>query len=155
MAIHSTPVNQVTKQSFANADRTLANFSRIVDRAKHHGIRAVSLARRDYAGSTPFSEEELEQLRSPEKVAHLQFFRDRGHEIARFIAALADKHSLPPMSANGEGGICVLSWSLGVLTMNAFINFFPIYPSNLQACLRRYLKSLVAYGMHEFGATLI
>ena len=108
-------------------------------------MRVVSLARRDYEGSTLFTDEELSQLRGSDKTFHLQFLRERGYEVARFLIALADRHELP-MKTDTGGGITLMGWSLGISIMNAFIYFFSTYPKGLQDRLRKYLKSLVAYG---------
>lgn len=128
------------------ADGAAVNFSRTLSRAKFCGIRAVSLARRDYAGSTPFSKDELSQLQGSDSTMHLQFLRDRGYEVAKFLSGLIEKHSLPSVDSGGAGGLFVVGWSLGVLTMNAFVHFFPTYPISLQINLRKHLRSFVAYG---------
>lgn len=127
-------------------DVLLAVFSRALARAKDHGIRVVSLIRRDYNGSTPFSEAELDLLKSTDPASHHQFLRERGLEIARFLVALIDKFDLPPAGKDGKGGLSILGWSLGGTTLFAFAHFFPTYPEAIQERLKKHLKSLVSYG---------
>ena len=132
--------------NFCYLTSTLDNFSRTVSRAKHHGMRAISLARRDYKGSTLFSEAELALIRGDDKDMHRQFLRDRGFEIAQFLMGLILKLGLPALDRDGRGGLSVMGWSLGNLTLYAFANFFPTYPKEVKNCLTAYLKSLICWG---------
>ena len=122
------------------------NFSKTVSRAKDHGMRVFSLARRDFKGSTPFTETELEQIRGNDEDMHRQFLRDRGFEIAQFLVALIEKFKLPAVDRNGQGGLSIMGWSLGNMILYAFANYFSTYPKRVKDHLKSYLGSLICWG---------
>ena len=125
-------------------------FLRVLAKAKDHNIRAISLARRDYRGSTPFSETELDQLRGSNAIVHRAFLRERGLEVARFLITMIDTLNLPPLDDEGRGGLSLMAWSFGNITMFAFAHFFSTYPQTVQDHLKTYLKSFVAYGARSY-----
>jgi len=90
-------------------------FRKVLLEARAKDIRFIALNRRDFPGSTPFSQEELAKLKSPDvgKSALLDFMRARGLELIGFIYNIIGLLNLPTRLASGEGAISILGWSSG------------------------------------------
>ena len=126
----------------------IETFSRLLPLAKNRKLRVIAPNRRDYSGSTLFTEKELDQLKSTDKHANLMFFRNRGLELAKFIAWAVKNLGLPRKvpEAGGHGGISVMGWSLGNATTMAFLSFFPTYPKEVRDVIRPLLRTFFVYG---------
>ena len=118
-------------------------FSRAIARAQDHGVRVIALQRRDYRGSSPFSSEELEVLKSADPAVVQQAVRKIGLEIATCLVGLVDKHQLP--HSNG-GGLTVVGWSMGGMMLSSFAHYFPTYPEKIQIVLNQCVRSIIYYG---------
>jgi len=74
----------------------------------------VAITRRDYPGSTPFSEEELRVASKGSRKEKLGFLRDRAIEIWEFVRKFVKVNSIPRWNkSDGKGGVVVMGWSMG------------------------------------------
>lgn len=73
-------------------------------------LRTIIINRRDYPGSTKYSDSELEDLVKGRKV-----FLDRlALLLAYFLKHFVQKEKVPKISADGtRGGFSLLAWSMG------------------------------------------
>ncbi|EKM51920.1 uncharacterized protein PHACADRAFT_212537 [Phanerochaete carnosa HHB-10118-sp] len=115
------------------------------------GVRWVSIQRRDYPGSTPFSKAELNVLKSGTDEEKAQHVRDRGVEIATFIDKFVQQNGLPPPDEKGNGGgFAVMGWSLGALYALATAANVDALGDAERARFAQYMRSLIlldaAYG---------
>ncbi|KAF9807716.1 hypothetical protein IEO21_08099 [Rhodonia placenta] len=122
--------------------------------AAEHDMRLVAVTLRDYPGSTPFTPEEHAALRSPDKEIQAAMIRDRGHELASFLAWFVRKESIPPMtissSGNGieetvAGGLALLGWSWGNCMTMSLVAHADSLPAETKELLEPYMRTLVAY----------
>ena len=126
----------------------LENFYRLLPFAQKHNLRIVAPNRRDYIGSTLFSEEELSALNGNDDVAHRAFLRDRGLEVAYFLKWIIDEMKIPQASEDGKaGGLALMGWSLGNTTTTAFLGHLQTYPPELVKALEPYLRTFFIYGI--------
>ena len=130
----------------------LENFSRLLPLAQKYNLRIIAPNRRDYIGSTLFSEDELSVLNGNNDLAHKAFLRDRGLEIAHFLKWIIDEMKIPLASEDGKaGGLALMGWSLGNTTTVAFLRYLKTYPSELVTALEPYIRTFFIYGkMHRW-----
>ena len=111
-------------------------------------MRFVALNRRNYPGTTPYSEEEINALVNGTKEQKDAWHRDRGHEVGIFIHNLISKENIPPISADREtGGIILLGWSAGAGDANATIAHANTLPSDIRSHLALYIRSVIIQGV--------
>ncbi|KLO10048.1 alpha/beta-hydrolase [Schizopora paradoxa] len=129
------------------------SFARLLPKAAEHNLRVIALNRRDYAGSSPFSSNELAAIDRGEPESQDEFFKKRGLEIAEFLVWVTEELGIPKarstVSPGGKsqpkGGLCLLGWSLGTNTALAFLAHLSSYPSTVREKLQGYLRTLVLY----------
>ncbi|KAH8114765.1 Alpha/Beta hydrolase protein [Phellopilus nigrolimitatus] len=121
-------------------------FSRLLPLAHKYNLRIIALNRRDYAGSTPFSDAELDVVRGKDDHAHKDFLQKRGLEIARFLVWVISEKKIPRTSEDGTlGGLALLGWSLGNATTLSFLAHLDSYPREVIIALEPYLKTFFLY----------
>ena len=133
--------------------RISGNFRHLLPLARNHNLRVIAVNRRDYVGSTPFSQDELDAINSTDAQRHTEFLKRRGTEIGEFLTQLVKEKNLPPASGDGRsGGLALMGWSLGNVTTLAFLRHLRSYPENVLKTLDQYLRTFFIYGMLCFIA---
>lgn len=101
------------------------------------------MQRRDYVGSSNYTDAELRDLYNGES-AHLDRLTiTLGHLIQHLIQT----HDLPePNEERTEGGIVVLGWSIGSATAITLLADSRLFGRDQYDLLRRYITRLVFYG---------
>jgi len=99
-------------------------FKRVAALVASKHIRLVAINRRQYEGSTPYTEPEGMIPITGSDDDKAGFIVSRGIELANFIDAFIQKNDLPPISNDGKtGGVAILGWSAGnLLTCAAIAN---------------------------------
>lgn len=113
------------------------SFEHLHELAHPRNLRTVILTRRDYAGSSPLTDSEMDDL----KDGRQEFLDGIGGQLAEFIAQFIAKENIPKVSEDRKsGGIAILGWSFGTITgMSLFSS--PSHSSSLE----EYIKDLVLY----------
>ncbi|KAG7100293.1 hypothetical protein E1B28_002066 [Marasmius oreades] len=103
-------------------------------------LRTVILQRRQYPGSTQYTDSELEDLRQGRKV-----FLDRiGKNMAEFLLQFIEKEKIPKASEDMKrGGIAVMAWSMGTPSATALFSDRNIVPRKDYLVLEDYVKDLI------------
>ena len=107
------------------------------------------LFRSGYPGTAPFTEDEKVQHaalqeRTPEgEKATRDFFRDRAREVLELLEKFIIEEKITK-----DGGIILSAWSLGTLTLNAFLTYAPTLPVG-KVDVVSYIKLAIPYGMHS------
>lgn len=99
----------------------------MITRAHAHNFRVIALNRRDYVGSTQFSQEELNIVNSKDPNELREFLKDRGCEILLFLNWVVEHKAVPCAREGGKGGIALLGWSLGNVTTLSMLAFLKEY----------------------------
>ncbi|KAJ8092416.1 hypothetical protein PM082_023871 [Marasmius tenuissimus] len=113
-------------------------------------LRVVALNRRDFAGSTPFSDAELEALRGDESLAQ-ESHGNLGLHMLLFLRKFVEEEGVPPILANDEqrtqrsGGIVVMGWSMGSTFAIAPFANPRVVNADTYKVLEKYVKGLVLY----------
>jgi hypothetical protein len=104
----------------------------------------IAVNRRDFPDSTPYSPEELADLKSPEVDASkcLLFLHKRGLELIGFIHHIIEELGLPKNMPDGTGSITILAWSLGSIYCFSAMGCFN--DTDLPAPLKKTIKECIS-----------
>ena len=149
----------------------IGTFSRLIPLAHQNNTRLILLNRRDYPGSTPYTDEERamvanltpdaddEALARARERLHL-FLKDRAREVYDFLEELVRRDDIPPARRDkNTGGIAVAGWSLGALWATSLLAYAPLFPVNdieLAQYVRRVIvlgENLVSLGLNDIRLT--
>ncbi|KAI0064173.1 hypothetical protein BV25DRAFT_1801051 [Artomyces pyxidatus] len=121
-------------------------FKRLHALAPSANLRFVSVNRRGYAGSTPFSSAEYAIPASGSEDEKTAFFKARGIEAATFIDKFVQQNDIPPISSDGRsGGIGLLGWSAGNGVTLSVVAHLDELPSQTQARFVSHLRAVIMY----------
>ncbi|KAJ6579492.1 hypothetical protein DFH09DRAFT_1445551 [Mycena vulgaris] len=117
-------------------------FVRLHEYAHSNNLRVILWNRRDYRGSTKYTNEELEDLREGRKV-----FQDRlAIQTASFLAHFIKHENTPKLTADRRsGGFILMGWSFGNATTLALLSDPAVIPDALYKTVEPYLMSFVLY----------
>ena len=114
-------------------------------------IRLVTITRRDYnshdefnsPGSTPHSDDELEDLRAGGEI----FLANLGLGVANFLLSFITTNKIPKSSSDGKsGGISLMGWSFGCVSLLALLGQTDVIPEESQKKLASYIRLSIFYG---------
>ncbi|KDQ08362.1 hypothetical protein BOTBODRAFT_118795 [Botryobasidium botryosum FD-172 SS1] len=102
-------------------------------------LRTIIFMRREFPGSTKYSDSEIDDLHNGRKV-----FIDRlCVQMAEFMKQLVDS-GIPKISSDGKnGGIAIMGWSMGSATAMSLFSDVSLIPAPLYEELQLYVKDLV------------
>ncbi|KAJ3913686.1 hypothetical protein F5877DRAFT_83554 [Lentinula edodes] len=117
-------------------------FGRLPDIGFKHQMRIVLITRRDYRGSSPYTNEDLALLNAGKQ----QFLEDIGKELAHFLAWFAEHHNLPkPSSGHQSGGIALMGWSMGNHVIMSLLGQPHAIEKESYMVLSTYLRHILVY----------
>jgi len=117
-------------------------FKRLPPLGLQRNIRTVLVNRREYKGSTPYTDDELAELNQGKK----EFLERIGKELAYFLATFAESHNIPKASADlKSGGIALMGWSMGHHATMALLGHPGIASSDTYSKLEPYLRHFIMY----------
>jgi len=127
-------------------------FHRIFPLAAARNLRIVTVNKRDYVGSSPYTHEELDALRgSIEKQKAVM--EALGLQLAHFIAWFIDKEKVPRICDSGgetrasTGGFALAGWSAGnTVTFSLMANADKL-PQRIRELFESYFRVFIAYDM--------
>lgn len=124
-------------------------FSKVQALAGPAGLRLVAINRRDYIGSTPYSNAELDVVNNGTVAQRDDFMKARGIELGIFMDKFMQQNNIPALSADGRaGGAAVIGWSVGnIFTLSTIANIHAL-PEDVQARLASRIHTLVMQGAH-------
>ncbi|KAJ3837749.1 hypothetical protein EV361DRAFT_797953 [Lentinula raphanica] len=144
-------------------------FHKVHDYAHRLNLRTVLLHRRDYAGSTPYSRSEIQELENGSVI----FWERLSAQLGEFVRMFVEKESVPKLMGvqkstsnaqmngfrrGGSGGIAILGWSGGCLPIVSFLGVVRnrMMSEELYNFLVEYIGDLILYdpSYHCFGYPL-
>ncbi|KAH9830743.1 Alpha/Beta hydrolase protein [Rhodofomes roseus] len=137
-------------------------FERLLTRAAKHNMRLVAVNMRDYSRSTPYSQSELDDLRSTNSERQAAAVRARGLEIVTFLLWYIRKENIPPLSSGAQegsirrGGISLSGWSWGCkMALSCVARAQELQPDDREF-LAGYMRALVLFdpSPRVFGAPM-
>ncbi|KAF9809226.1 hypothetical protein IEO21_07490 [Rhodonia placenta] len=134
-----------------------AIFRKMIPYAAINNLRLVLLNKRDYPGSTFYSQEELEELESPDRVVQAAAIKARGFEFAAFMRWFIETESIPPLSevpgTDGvrAGGIAILGWSAGNRQTVSLLAHAHELQDETKTLLNSYFRSFIVFDCAPTG----
>lgn len=136
-------------------------FAKLLPLAPAYNTRVMLVNRRDYPGSTPFTEAERALLPSqpldaddlPSARDNLQaFMKAQARELYDFLEILVEGGDVPAADRkNNTGGVVVAGWSMGAAWMTALLAHAPsFYTGGLN--LAHYIQRVVFLGAFSYSA---
>ncbi|KAJ3746854.1 hypothetical protein DFH05DRAFT_1395005 [Lentinula detonsa] len=145
-------------------------FHKVHAHAHALNLRTVLLHRRDYAGSTPYSGTEIEEL----KEGSVVFWERLSAQLAEFLGIFIKREKIPKLTrrksplqdtahilhtnfanTNGEGngGVAIFGWSAGCSTVLSLLGAIqnPFIPDDLYKGLQEYVRSCLIYDPTYFS----
>ena len=125
-------------------------FRRMFPFAVRNGLRLVTISRREYPYSTPYSPSELALLRSGNSTMNSEYFRLRSAEILNFLAWFTKKeriHRITDTQGMKRGGIVVIGWSSGFTSVAGLLAHVDRHRRDTVNLLEPYMRSIGAYGI--------
>ncbi|KAF9528459.1 Alpha/Beta hydrolase protein [Crepidotus variabilis] len=115
-------------------------YDRVHELASPRNLRTIAVQRREYPGSTPYTDEEIDDIKNGRQV-----FIDRTAILmAEFIQFVAQTLKVPEVSENGSsGGIALLGWSIGAVTAMAPLSKPELLPNDLRTTLEKYFRMVI------------
>ncbi|KAJ8462240.1 hypothetical protein ONZ51_g11023 [Trametes cubensis] len=118
--------------------------------AVEHNLRLVLVNVRGYPGSTPYSKEDLEELRSLDRAVQASAITKRGMDIAAFLRWFIETEDIPPIHERADdhalvGGISLLSWSGGNLPTISMLAHAGELPERTRTVLVTYFRSFIMF----------
>jgi len=122
-------------------------FKKTLPFGSPNGIRIIAINRRDYPGSTPFTEEEVAAIKSDEYTNDdlRAFMLARTTEFAKFAEYLVIS-GISKEVVNGKGGIAIVGWSLGQAYVTNFIEDVKKLEVGLREMVEKNVRCVVAFG---------
>ncbi|GJE91054.1 alpha/beta hydrolase [Phanerochaete sordida] len=121
-----------------------ATFEHLLPLASRYGLRIITVNSRDYAGSTPYTDEELPDLANPDTNIQAVAVRRWGTETARFVRFACETLGLHA-TANGAGGVVLVTWSMSGIAALSILGDSRTMDQDLGASLAPYLRKVVLY----------
>ncbi len=110
--------------------------------AAKYDARTIIIQRKDYAGSTRFTDQELDDLNSGRQV----FLDQLAVVVANLLKCLIEELDIPKVSQHGKGGIALLGWSFGTSTALTIFKDLNVVLPELHDFLTPYMKNLIFFG---------
>ena len=124
--------------------RFLDGFERLHEHAHSLNLRTILWNRRDYPGSTRYTDAELEDLAEGRKV-----FMDKvGQQLADFIVQFIEKEKIPQATSDFKaGGVAVMGWSMGTASVITLFSDSQLVSPEVYGVLEKYVRDLILNGM--------
>ena len=127
-----------------------AVFRRMFPFGPSHNYRLISLYRRGYAPSTPWTEAEIALYKSTDAEDGKKHLRLAGLQIARFLLQFATSQTIPKYNEERKtGGIHLVGWSLGTLYLQAILANLDGLATEELRVLEGYLRTILYFGMYR------
>ena len=101
----------------------------------------ICLSRREYEGSSPYTDEELKAMNHGSEEEQAKFLHEQGVLIALFVDGIIQTLSLPK-----AGGVTIVGWSLGNIFTIALRTCIGDLPVDIQERLRSYTRCFIYLG---------
>ncbi|KZP26752.1 hypothetical protein FIBSPDRAFT_333820 [Athelia psychrophila] len=117
-------------------------FNKLLPLGAKDNIRLVIVNRREYAGSTPYTDENIADLNAGRAV----FMVRLAAEVAHLLIWFLETHDIPKISADGKkGGFAVMGWSAGAATPLSTLAYPEVVGKEAYAKLELYYRRCILY----------
>ncbi len=126
-----------------SSSQSLDNFEHLLPLAHKSNFRLVIPQRKDYSGSSKYTDAEVAVLNENPRV----FFENAGLTLARFVDHIIQNTKVyKPSEDRSKGGISIVGWSLGATHAMAMFAERIQLDDSTYSTIEPYVNSLVLYG---------
>jgi len=138
-----------------NLSNLPGTFQRLLPIAPSKSMRLICINRREYPGTTPFSDDEKRVIVSGSDEERYTFFQKQGISLAKFVCRLIDQCAIPAPTLSKErvgskeikkGGITVGAWSLGNVYMISIVACIDVVDKEVRNQLQVYVTGFLLWG---------
>ncbi|KAJ7775699.1 Alpha/Beta hydrolase protein [Mycena maculata] len=115
-------------------------FQRLNPLARPNSLRIISLNRREYPGTSPYSAEELTVFAEGTEDERTSLLQQQGHDLALFLDGLVDELSIP-----NAGGIVLIGWSMGTIFLLSLIASMATLPTATKERLFSFVHTVILF----------
>lgn len=144
----SSTIRRTSAEVYLQSDGFLPLFPH----AAPHNFRVVALNLRDYPGSTPCTDDEVENICSTDASTQELAVRAQGKEIATFIknfVAAENPPAVKEVDGKKTGGVAVMSWSLGNAWSLSLLANLEYIDDATRFVLEKWLRTFILYGERD------
>ncbi|KAF8975375.1 hypothetical protein BDQ17DRAFT_1267995 [Cyathus striatus] len=117
-------------------------FRKLHNFAAAFNIRLIVMTRKDYRGSTPYTDEELEDLNNGRQV----FLDQLAVLVAFFTRYVITALEIPKVTSDKRGGgISLLGWSIGISSVLPLFSGCSAVETQLYDEIKDYMKGIILY----------
>lgn len=129
-----------------------AVFHPMIPFASQYNLRLVLVNRRDYPGSSPYSDEDLRNVQDTEDdKGYEAFFRARASEFAKFIEWIITHENVPKADwKSNTGGVFLMAWSAGNGYAISMLSYVDLLPEATRNIIQPYLRGFIFFGARHF-----
>ncbi|KDR80048.1 hypothetical protein GALMADRAFT_61697 [Galerina marginata CBS 339.88] len=118
------------------------NLEILHDYAHKYNLRTVIWNRREYPGSTKYTDAELEDYNEGRKA----FLDGLAIQVCEFLKQYVKKENIPKISADrNSGGFAIMGWSMGTATAMPLFSDPTLISAESYILLEQYVKDLILY----------
>lgn len=151
----SKALSYFSVQVFSKGLSHVGIFGPMIPFAAANRVRLILVNRRDYPGSTPFSDAELAELGSSHLETRAKALAQQGTDIGLFLTWLVREKKIPAMTVDRrgkkKGGIVLLAWSLAHTPLAGFLASANKLPADALRTLEPCLRAYCIFGEHHFS----
>lgn len=118
------------------------------------GLRIFTMNMRDYRDSSPYTDEELDAMSSPDVEAQASVVRGIGQDIANFVAYVCKTKGVPRLVRDGEqktGGVVLMTWSRGNIGLLSILGDPRTLEGETKDIFSLYVRKMVLYGTPRYS----
>lgn len=140
------PVSSTYRHWLENSpqDNFVDSFEHLHDIAAVHNFRTIALQRRQYPGSTPFTDEELEEIATGSE----KYIQKTRKTLIDFIQYVVETLHVPAIQ-DSQGGLALVGWSMASSVSLTVLAGPEGLSSETNEMLKKNLRSIIIYGMES------
>lgn len=146
-------VSQINKPNM-NLNRwcIIGSFDKVKQVASAGGtVRLVLVNRREYAGSTGYTNEEIDDLKAGRRV----WLERIAAEVAQFLKWFIKTFDIPPTyedeGGRKNGGLSVMGWSMGAVTALSILGQPDAISKDVYDHIEPYFRQVILYGKSRYS----
>ncbi|KLO13267.1 hypothetical protein SCHPADRAFT_890146 [Schizopora paradoxa] len=146
-AFHSGQFLAISSLDVDKGVQIIVVFHPIIPFATRYNLRFILINRRDYPGSSPYSDEDLHNVGDTEDdKGYEAFFKARAFEFARFIEWIVEHEDIPKADWNGNaGGIFLMAWSAGNGYAVSTLSYVDLLTETTRSNIQPYLRGFIFF----------
>lgn len=125
----------------------LDTFHKLLPFGAKDNIRLVIVNRREYAGSTKYTDDDLKDLNE----GKVSFMEILAAEVAHLLVWFVETHNIPKASVDHKsGGLSIMGWSMGNTTSMSVFGYPEAVGQEAYVKLEPYLRQFILYGKRRY-----